>query len=227
MAAALAYKHCWAGGQIEAIFKKMKRKHYMLSAAPVLLAAVILSGCSTSSPFGSSRRISTAPEQLPPIQSSSVQSTTLPPLQGQDGVVTTIDPFDPNSGDPGLLGQTANADGSFVSIDDVNGVTVTPAGRDLSGPLTTAKLLGAWTVIANLQQCQLNLTQTTKSGTNRFRASTPGCDMAVLSLVSSWKLTGSQVQLFDESGAIVGALQLSGNRFVGTLSGGVSVAMEG
>lgn len=141
--------------------------------------------------------------------------------------MTAGDPFNPNSGDLGLLGQQQNADGSFVSIDDVGSSTITPAGRDLSGTLTTAKLLGTWTVTADLQSCRLNLTQTTKSGTNRFRASTPSCDMPVLSLVSSWQLTGSQVQLFDESGAIVGAFQQSGNRFIGTLSGGISVSMEG
>lgn len=197
--------------------------------AAIIGVGAVLSGCASSSP-GSYRRMS-APATLPPVQNSSVQSASLPPLQGQDGVVTTADTFDPNgsllgSGDPGLASQTASADGSFVSLDDVGGGT-TPGGRDLSGGLTPVKLLGVWTVSANLQQCRLNLTQTTKSGTNRYRASTPSCAIPTLSLVSSWQLAGSQVQLFDESGAIVGALQLSGNRFIGTLSGGIAVTMEG
>lgn len=200
--------------------------------AVVLAACLALTGCSSSS-FGS--RSQFRPASLPPVQNSSVQSSTLPPLQGQDGVVTTADnSFDPTinngsllgSGDPSLVGQSASADGSFVSLDDVGGGT-TPGGRDLSGGLTPGKLLGVWTVAANLQTCRLNLTQTTKSGTNRYRASTPNCTLPVLSLVSSWQLTGSQVQLFDESGAIVGALQLSGNRFIGTMSGGIAVTMEG
>ena len=202
-------------------------KRGMLSAMSVLAMAALLAGCNTSSPFGASQRVSGAPLTLPPVQSSSVQSSSLPPLQGQDGMVTTADTFDPNSGDPTLMGQTASADGSFVSLDDVGGTT-TPGGRDLSGTLTAAKLLGAWTVRGDdLVQCRLNLTQTTKSGTNRYRASAPNCEIPVLSLVSSWQLAGSQVQLFDESGAIVGAFQLSGNRFIGTMSGGVSVTMEG
>lgn len=198
--------------------------------AAIIAASVLLAGC-TSSNFGSSRRNTAAPANLPPVENSSVESSTLPPLQGQDGVITTAENFDPNSsvlgsGDPALVDQSAGVDGSFVSLDDVGGGT-TPGGRDLSGGLTPGKLLGVWTVTANLQQCRLNLTQTTKSGTNRYRASTPACDLPILSLVSSWQLTGSQVQLFDESGAIVGALQLSGNRFIGTLSGGIAVTMEG
>lgn len=196
--------------------------------AAVIVLSGLLSGCA-SSKFGPSRQV--APANLPPVQNSSVQSTSLPPLQGEDGVVTTADPFDSSgsvlgSGDPALNGATASVDGSFVSLDDVGGGT-TPGGRDLSGGLTPGKLLGVWTVTANLQQCRLNLTQTTKSGTNRYRASTPTCEVPVLSLVSSWQLAGAQIQLFDESGSIVGALQLSGNRFIGTLSGGIAVTMEG
>ncbi|UJQ93668.1 AprI/Inh family metalloprotease inhibitor [Mariluticola halotolerans] len=202
-------------------------KRSMLGAVSVLAMAIFLAGCSSSRfDSGSSRQLG-APQNLAPVQSSSVQSSSLPPLQGQDGMVTTNNTFDPNSGDPALSGQdSASIDGSFVSLDDVGGAT-TPGGRDLSGSLTPAKLLGVWTVSASLQTCRLNLTQTTKSGTNRYRASAPNCEVPVLALVSSWQLTGSQVQLYDESGAIIGAFQLSGNRFIGTLSGGVAVTMEG
>jgi Protease inhibitor Inh len=206
----------------------MDFKRATLSAVLPALMAVILAGCASSSPFGPSQRLSGTPQNLPPVQNSSVQSTSLPPLQGQDGMVTTADTFDPNIGDPALTGQqTASADGSFVSLDDLGGGGTTPGGRDLSGSLTPTKLLGAWTVNADLEQCRLNLTQTNKSGTNRFRASAPNCAIPVLALVSSWELAGSQVKLYDESGAIVGALQLSGSHFVGILSGGVSVTMDG
>lgn len=201
---------------------------------PLAAMAVAAGGC-TSSRFAGTQRMNTVPQNLPPVQSTSVQSSALPPLQGQDGTITADTSFDPyntgnsgfpNSGDPALMGQqTANADGSFVSLDDT-GVT-TPGGRDLSGGLTPTKLLGVWTVRAGLDNCRLNLTQTTKSGTDRYRASAPNCAVPVLALVSSWQLTGNQVQLYDESGSIVGALQLSGNRFIGTLSGGIAVSMEG
>lgn len=190
---------------------------------------VVLAGCS-STRFGETRTFGT-PQTLSPVQSSSVQSSSLPPLNGQSGTSASGTVFGQsndgfNSGDPSLDGRLASADGSIVNIDELGGST-TPGGRDLGGSLTPAKLLGVWTVNANLQTCRLNLTQTTKTGTNRYRASAPNCEVPVLSLVSSWQLTGSQVQLFDESGAIIGAMQLSGNRFIGTLSGGVAVTMTG
>jgi hypothetical protein len=40
-------------------------------------------------------------------------------------------------------------------------------------------------------------------------------------------LAGSQVQLFDDGGSIIAALILSGNRFIGTLSGGQGISMVG
>jgi hypothetical protein len=82
-------------------------------------------------------------------------------------------------------------------------------------------------MISGADQCRLNLTQTSKAGTARYRASTPGCQMQILASVASWQLAGSQVQLFNEEGNLIGALLLSGNRFIGTLAGGQSVSMAG
>lgn len=187
----------------------------------VVAAALSLSGCA------SSRLVPTnaAPQQLPPIASSNAQSQDLPPI-GADGAVTTADNSGIYTGDPGLDGQqTAATDGSFVSLDEVG--SFPGDGRNLSGGLTVAKLLGTWTVSSGIDQCRLNLTQTTKTGTKRYRASTPGCTIAVLARVASWQLAGTQVQLYDDNGAIIGSLLQSGNRFVGTLSGGVAVSMAG
>ena len=203
-----------------------------LALAAVTLA-VALGGCS-SSRFGSGvgtsqpRTVNT----VTPVASSTVQSQSLPPIGAADGSITTTDSgFYGSTGDPALTGtttQTANADGSFVSLDDVGaGSSMTSSGRDLSTPLTATKLLGAWDVIAGGESCRLNLTQTIKTGTKRYRASTPGCAIAPLARVASWQLAGTQVQLYDESGAIIGSLLLSGNRFLGTLSGGVAVSMAG
>ena len=89
------------------------------------------------------------------------------------------------------------------------------------------KLLGRWTVVSAGDQCALNLTQTQKTGTGRFRASAPACALKGLSAVSSWALAGTQVQLFDEGGNIIGAMILSGNRFIGTLAGGQGISMVG
>ncbi len=209
----------------------------------VIAGTLLLAGCASSSQFGNSNRNLSTPSQLSPVAGGSVQSEALPPLQGEDANLNQSGIFDPNapnnggnmdfnSGDPMLAnnnfeGQVAGVNSSFVNIDDVNSSNITPGGRDISGSLNVAKLLGTWNVSANQKLCRLNLTQTTKSGTNRYRASTPNCDIPVLSLVSSWQLTGTQVQLFDASGAIVGAFQRSGNRFVGTLAGGIAASMDG
>ncbi len=121
--------------------------------------------------------------------------------------------------------QVANADNSsFVTLDSVGAVPDVP-GRDLSGGLTIEKLLGGWTIVSGAEQCKLNLTYTAKTGTSRYRASTPGCVLGGLKVVASWQLVGSQVQLFDENGDIVASLIHSGNRFIGTLAGGQGISM--
>jgi hypothetical protein len=149
--------------------------------------------------------------------------SSLPPLNSA-GTTTTY----PAMGDPLAPPATgvASADPSFVTLDAV-GTMPNTSGRDLSGGLTVAKLLGGWTIVSGADQCRLNLTQTTKSGTSRFRASTPGCTMAGLKVVASWQLAGNQVQLFDENGDIIAQLMLSGNRFIGVLSGGQGISMVG
>lgn len=191
-------------------------------------AILLLAGCASS---GVAVNNAGQTEQLGAVQTGSVSTTALPPIgpngEVQQGVggpppLTPTDPnaVDPLAGDvqPGVSGgiQTASADGSFTS-----------SGRDLTGGLTIEKLLGRWTVVSGADQCQLNLTQTAKTGTGRYRASAPACGLKGLSVVASWTLTGSQVQLFDENGDLVAALILSGNRFVGTLAGGTGVSMVG
>jgi Protease inhibitor Inh len=208
------------------------------AVALALLSVLALAGCSSVS---QSQRFDSgaAPEQLTPIESSTVASSALPPI-GQDGNVQVAatpgqpQPLQPGQINPNLTGQpqldtpttTASTDGSFVTLDSVGAVPNVP-GRDLSGGLTEAKLLGGWTVVSGATQCRLNLTQTTKTGTSRYRASTPGCQLPQLAQVSSWQLAGTQVQLFDDSGTMIAALILSGQRFIGTLSGGQGISMVG
>lgn len=223
-------------------------KRISVSLTIVGAAALALTGCASS-------RIATrniaAPEQLQPVPSSQVASTNLPAI-GQSGVVTqqqmpdgtmqtrqmqvppgtaTTEQINPAlSGQPVIGGnqtiQTASTDGSFVTLDSVGSIPNAP-GRDLSGGLTVDKLLGGWTIVSGAQQCKLNLTYTAKTGTERYRASTPGCALGGLSVVASWALAGSQVQLFDEGGTMIAALILSGNRFIGTLAGGQGISMVG
>jgi hypothetical protein len=218
-----------------------------LPAALVAIAALTLAGCS-SMRGGPTNQAMAQPEQLQPVQQSTVAQTALPPI-GQPANTQTaaspaplqpgmIDPsltgtpgtnIRPDPNDPNALGQpmqTASTDGGFVTLDSVGAVPTQP-GRDLTGGLTVSKLLGGWTITSGADQCRLNLTQTTKSGTQRFRASAPGCSLQRLAQVSSWQLAGNQVQLFDENGDMVAAMILSGNRFIGTLAGGQGISMVG
>ncbi|WP_158626093.1 AprI/Inh family metalloprotease inhibitor [Arsenicitalea aurantiaca] len=219
--------------------------------ATLAVTALVLTGC-----VGGSQRMQTtaqaAPEQVMPVQNSSVATTNLPPIGGTASV-NTAGAMPPAGGTaPGLSGQpvlggqpqlsgqpvlggtppatapmqTASADPNFVTLDSVGSVPSTP-GRDLSGGLTVDKLLGGWTITSGTSECRLNLTYTEKTGTSRYRASSPACTLPGLSGVASWQLAGSQVQLFDEGGTIIAALILSGNRFIGTLSGGQAISMAG
>ena len=203
-----------------------------LALATLTLAAT-LSACSSSRFGGVGTSQPRVVDSVNPVASSTVESQTLPPIGAADGSITTTDTvygnaIDPTTGDPALVASTTTSDGSFVSLDDVSGSsTLTPGGRDLSSPLTATKLLGVWDVIAGADRCRLNLTQTVKTGTKRYRASTPACAITPLAGVASWQLAGTQVQLYDESGAIIGSLLLSGNRFLGTLAGGIAVSMAG
>lgn len=225
------------------------------------VATLALGGCASSGVSGGATAYT---DDIAPIQSVPVSSTSLPPVGGANASATgmqsasalpmppaapgTLPPPQPISNstqvadglgqsfDPAVLPspnqpapantQVASTDPSFVSLNSVGQVPATP-GRDLSGGLTIEKLLGGWTVVAGANQCKLNLTYTTKTGTNRYRASTPGCGLSGLNVVASWQLVGSQVQLFDENGDIIATLILSGNRFIGTVAGGQGISMVG
>lgn len=186
-----------------------------------------LAGCTTTrSPFTSSSRNSPPPEQLSPVNTGTVNQSELPPVDGSQ----------PQSQDPQLASnQTQDgeaeslfgeSDGSFVSLNDVNENT-NVAGRDLTGPLTVLKLLGVWTMQAGDDNCRLNLTQSAKGSTGRYRASAPNCVVPSIAAVSSWQLAGNQVQLFNEQGQMIGNLLKNGERFVGTMAGGQGVSMVG
>jgi hypothetical protein len=223
--------------------------------ALVALASLTLTGCASSgvgagataytddiAPIQSVPVSSTA---LPPVDGSTQTASGLPtqtdpgalaapqPLSASTQVSSTGQAFDPGvlqspNAQPATPAttQVASTDGSFVTLDSVGQVPATP-GRDLAGGLNIEKLLGGWTVVAGANQCKLNLTYTQKTGTSRYRASTPGCGISGLNVVASWQLVGSQVQLFDENGDIIASLILSGNRFIGTVAGGQGISMVG
>ena len=202
----------------------------------------LISACAGSSPFSDSRRFSSPPPSLPPVVAPNVQSSELPPLGEElppdpmlaqqnetqtpgfpvDGLVSRDPLLAANSGGEEL----SNPEGSFVSIDP-NAIPTNAQPRDLGGSLTEQSMLGVWTAISGAATCRINLTQTLKQGTDRNRASAPNCPISVLASLASWKLVGSQVQFYNESGQIIGTLLRSGNRFIGTLAGGQGISMAG
>lgn len=192
-----------------------------------LAAVLLLSACASTrvavSNVGNS-------EQLAPVATGSVSTTALPPI-GPNGEVAGPAALEPtgmvpaDGSDAGAFG-VANADGSTQTLPAV-GALPNSSGRDLTGGLTVEKLLGRWTVVAGGDQCALNLTQTQKPNTGRYRASAPACALTGLTTVASWTLAGTQVQLFDEGGNLIAALILSGTRFIGTLAGGTGISMVG
>jgi len=204
----------------------MSSKRAGVSMAVAGALALVLSGCASS---GVTTTSIASSETITPIQNSSVASSDLNALPGstvQQATLAQPAPLAPGQPAPGQLGQpaqVANADGSFARL----GSVPQASGRDLSTGLTVEKLLGGWTVVSGAEQCKLNLTQTAKSGTSRYRASTPGCGLNGLKVVASWQLVGNQVQLFDENGDIIASLILSGSQFIGTLAGGQGITMVG
>lgn len=206
----------------------LSSKRSSVSMVMMAGAVLFLSGCASS---GVTTRNVATTETITPIQNTPVASSDLNQIPGSQVQPGSITPLTPPPGaetgmQTGQVGQplqVAGADGSFVTL----GNAPTAAGRDLSTGLTVEKLLGGWTVVSGQQQCRLNLTQTAKTGTTRYRASTPGCELSGLAVVASWQLLGNQVQLFDENGDIIASLILSGQQFIGTLAGGQGISMVG
>lgn len=188
------------------------------------LLALALSGCASTGV-----NVANADsEQLAPVQNGNVQTAALPPIGPNGEVQGATDPNAiPANGDQLSVNGGVQTGGDGLQTLPAVGSIPNSTGRDLSSGLTVEKLLGRWTVVSGQDQCALNLTQTQKTGTGRYRASAPACSLKGMTAVSSWALAGTQVQLFDEGGNIIAALILSGNRFIGTLSGGQGISMVG
>lgn len=184
------------------------------------LPAIGQSGAVQNQPMGTLPMPGQQPNTLTAGGGTGMGQSMDPMLQGQPAGQQPLTQL-PSPGQ-----QTAANDGSFVTL-GAPGATPAAPGRDLSSGLTIEKLLGGWTVVSGAEQCRLNLTYTAKAGTSRYRASAPGCTVPGLSVVSSWQLVGTQVQLYDENNDIIASLILSGNRFIGTLAGGQGISMVG
>ncbi len=183
-------------------------------AALALLAAA----CSPSSRTNTANlNVVGQPQQLQPVQNSTVQQTTLPAI-GATGT-----PAPGLSGQPVLGGQTTTTAAATTPVVGT-GSSITTVGAPLTTGVSTGPE-GAWNVVAAGQTCRLNLPLTAKTGTNYYRASAPGCTVPQIASVTGWQQVGSQLQLYDENGNIAAFLAPSGGRYIGTMGGGQAVSM--
>jgi hypothetical protein len=193
-------------------------KVWMRGAGSVIglgLVALALAGCSSTASNTAGLNVVRAPQQLQPVQSSSVQQGTLPAI-GATGT-----PAPGLSGSPVLGGVPATNTAAVTTGTNSSIVNVgAPTAGFSAGPE------GVWMVSAGAATCQLNLPMTAKTGTNYYRASSPGCTVAQIAGVTGWQQVGSQLQLYDDNGNIAAFLAPSGGRYIGTMGGGQAISMS-
>jgi hypothetical protein len=190
------------------------------SVVGLVALALLAAACSPSSRTNTANlNVVGQPQQLQPVQNSTVQQTTLPAI-GATGT-----PAPGLSGQPVLGGQTTTTT-TVAATTPVAGTgsSITTVGAPLTTGVSTGPE-GAWNVVAGGQTCRLNLPLTAKTGTNYYRASAPGCTVPQIASVTGWQQVGSQLQLYDENGNIAAFLAPSGGRYIGTMGGGQAVSM--
>lgn len=190
------------------------------SVVGLVALALLAAACSPSSRTNTANlNVVGQPAQLQPVQTSTVQQTTLPAI-GATGT-----PAPGLSGQPVLGGQTTTTT-TVAATTPVAGTSssITTVGAPLTSGVSTGPE-GAWNVVAAGQTCRLNLPLTAKTGTNYYRASAPGCTVPQIASVTGWQQVGSQLQLYDENGNIAAFLAPSGGRYIGTMGGGQAVSM--
>lgn len=194
-------------------------KRGSLSAIGVVTMAALLAACQSTGSNTANLNTIGAPQQLQPVQNSTVQQGTLPAI-GASGT-----PAPGLSGQPVLGGvssqptnvASANPGGSIVSLD--------PLAQPVAGGMSTGPE-GTWNVVAGAATCRINLPMTAKTGTSYYRASAPGCTVPQIASVTGWQQVGSQLQLYDENGNIAAFLAPSGGRYIGTMGGGQAISMS-
>ena len=191
------------------------------SAVSVAAIAVVLAACQSTGSNTANLNTIGQPQQLQPVQNSTVQQGTLPAI-GATGT-----PAPGLSGQPVLGGvpagstttvatATPGASPSIVSLD--------PLAQPVAGGMSAGPE-GVWNVVAGAATCRINLPMTAKTGTSYYRASAPGCTVPQIASVTGWQQVGSQLQLYDENGNIAAFLAPSGGRYIGTMGGGQAVSM--
>lgn len=193
------------------------------SVGGLVALALLAAACSPTSRTNTANlNVVGQPQQLQPVQNSTVQQTSLPAI-GATGT-----PAPGLSGQPVLGGQTTTTVAATVPGTGASSIQTLGTPGTASAPLTTGVSTGpegAWNVVAGGQTCRLNLPLTAKTGTNYYRASAPGCTVPQIASVTGWQQVGSQLQLYDENGNIAAFMAPSGGRYIGTMGGGQAVSM--
>ncbi len=176
---------------------------------PIALV-VALAGCGSFGAIGLPwKRNATADQQPlpPPGAPAPVESSSLPP----PGTDASGAPLPPSDGTDASLQPLAPPAGTTTALN-------APTDAGVAGTVARTDLLGGWTITSGTDSCQLFMTLT--SWTGGYRASTRGCNSALLKGVSAWNLNGVNVVLAGQGGAPLATLTSSGNnRFDGTANG--------
>lgn len=217
-----------------------------MSVAGVAAVALVLAACQTSGSNTANLNTIGAPQQLQPVQNSTVQQGNLPaigatgaPAPGLSGqpVLGGVPPTQTAMVSPPMTSPSMTAPGitpaapasSFPATPSAAPAT-TPGSSIVTLDNTTAPGVGGgaegvWNVTAGNAACRLNLPRTAKTGSTYFRASAPGCSVPGIAAITGWQQVGSQLQLYDENGNIAAFLAPNGGRYVGTMGGGQAISM--
>ncbi|HEV7255138.1 MAG TPA: AprI/Inh family metalloprotease inhibitor [Mesorhizobium sp.] len=169
----------------------------LLSALAVLFLAA---GC-TSSRFS---QVDTRPEPLEAAPSGTVTTSQLPPPAAPAAPATTDFPTAP-----------AEAQTQVAALP--------PQPAPDAPAVTAGNVAGVWSASVGGEACRIATPQT-KFGQG-FRAGPLRCP-APIDGVKSWNVSGSQLTLYDDSGAALAQLYSSGpEQFSGQTSGGLPISL--
>jgi hypothetical protein len=168
----------------------------------LITVCLLVTGCGRLG-FGSGS------DSLPAAPTGPVEGRPLEPLDLQSAPSTQL----PKSDDQ----VTAGGDLEPVP----GGTQAPPVAPAQSAALNVGRsdLLGGWKLRTDGDSCQLFMNLTTWSG--GYRATTKGCRTVLLQSITAWNLEGKQVQLKNNSGAVIAYLfPTAAERFDGQLHPG-------
>ena len=168
-----------------------------------LAAVLALAGCQ-SERFSS---VDTRPAPLPPAPAGAVTASQLPA------------PAAPAATSPSGFPEAPTAPGAAADPTQIAAAPPPDAPE-----VTTGSVAGVWNASVAGQTCRVATPQT-KFGQG-FRAGPLRCP-APLDGVKSWNVSGQQLALYDEGGAVLARLYSSGqSRFDGQTSSGLPISLS-